>query len=324
MKTSIKLSIIIPCYNVEEKVLKRCLYSLLFIEKYMEYEIIIVDDGSERNQITEWAAKWNNPRIKVFRQSNMGPGGARNTGIEHSCGEYITFVDADDYILYGPYTLLIKVLEEKNPDILAHGCNICYEGSATRFLLENDIQKFCYLYIIRRNTLKDIRFTPYIYHENEEFCTRLHLTRAHLVTVNYSAYYFNYRAESILHSQEIAILKKRFSDYITILNNLISLELPQTRQMALNKCLDLMGMEYIISLMCYAKGHSFFNEALSQLENLNLYPLPFRWHGTKYTVIMLATHIPLLYNIIAPVVNILYKIKKWSNRKKSGLCACLP
>ena len=92
-----KISIIIPVYNVEEYI-KRCLDSLVKNKKYI-YEVILIDDGSTDNSAKickEYATKDN--FIKYFYQKNGGPSKARNKGLEFATGEYIMFVDSDDYI----------------------------------------------------------------------------------------------------------------------------------------------------------------------------------------------------------------------------------
>ena len=99
----IKLSIIVPVYNVE-KYLTECITSL--IEKCDDsFEIILIDDGSTDNSgIICDEFKKKSSIIKVIHQENRGLSGARNTGIRHSTGEYLMFVDSDDY-LYKEFNL---------------------------------------------------------------------------------------------------------------------------------------------------------------------------------------------------------------------------
>ena len=91
------ISVIIPVYKVEEY-LPKCLDTVL-AQTYGNLEVILVDDGSPDNCgkiCGEYAVK--DSRIKVIHQDNMGLSGARNTGIDNSTGEYLMFVDSDDYI----------------------------------------------------------------------------------------------------------------------------------------------------------------------------------------------------------------------------------
>ncbi|MCH5166322.1 MAG: glycosyltransferase family 2 protein [Erysipelotrichales bacterium] len=92
-----KVSIVIPIYNAE-KYIEKCLTSILN-QSYKDIEVIAVNDGSKDGSLKilkEYAAKYNN--IKVFDQKNQGSAAARNNGIKHAEGEYLTFVDADDFI----------------------------------------------------------------------------------------------------------------------------------------------------------------------------------------------------------------------------------
>lgn len=91
------ISVIVPVYNVE-KYLRQCLDSIL-AQTYKELEVVMVDDGSTDSCgdiCEEYAAKHEN--FKVIHKENAGPGLARNTALEHITGEYVVFVDADDYL----------------------------------------------------------------------------------------------------------------------------------------------------------------------------------------------------------------------------------
>ena len=91
------VSIVVPVYNVE-KYLDKCIESILN-QTYKNLEIILVDDGSKDNcgkKCDEWAKK--DDRIKVIHKENGGLSDARNVGIDYAKGEYISFVDSDDFI----------------------------------------------------------------------------------------------------------------------------------------------------------------------------------------------------------------------------------
>lgn len=106
-----KLSIIIPIYNVEDT-LRRCLGSVLG-QMDDRMEVIIVDDGSTdtSGQIAEQMTAGRTD-CRFIRQANKGLSAARNAGIEAATGEYITFADSDDLVARGTYTALLAVLEE--------------------------------------------------------------------------------------------------------------------------------------------------------------------------------------------------------------------
>lgn len=91
------VSIIVPVYNAE-KYLDECIESILN-QSYTNYELLLVDDGStDKSAAICDSYESKDERIKVFHQNNTGVSAARNKGIQEACGEYITFIDSDDFI----------------------------------------------------------------------------------------------------------------------------------------------------------------------------------------------------------------------------------
>lgn len=109
------ISVIVPVYNVEEY-LDRCLKSITN-QSYCNLEIILVDDGSKDTSgllCDEWAKK--DDRISVIHKMNAGLGMARNAGIENCTGQYITFVDSDDFIEQDMYHRMVDALKNSSAD----------------------------------------------------------------------------------------------------------------------------------------------------------------------------------------------------------------
>ena len=120
-----KISIIVPIYNIE-KYLPRCLDSIL-AQTYKNLEVILVDDGSIDNSgviADKYARK--DQRIKVIHQVNQGVSVARNTGIDLATGDYIGFVDGDDYIEPDMYEILMRIIDEQQVDIAHCGYQMVY------------------------------------------------------------------------------------------------------------------------------------------------------------------------------------------------------
>ena len=112
----IKVSIIVPVYNVE-KYLDRCVQSLVH-QTLNDIEIILVDDESPDNcpvMCDEWAKK--DLRIKVVHKKNEGLGFARNSGLDVASGEYVTFLDSDDFVELNSYENIYNVVKAKDLDI---------------------------------------------------------------------------------------------------------------------------------------------------------------------------------------------------------------
>ena len=95
----IDISVIVPIYNVE-KYLARCLDSILLQNFSGSFEAILVDDGStDASKAIALEYVNNHPRVfKLLCQNNGGPGSARNLGLDYASGNYIAFVDSDDYL----------------------------------------------------------------------------------------------------------------------------------------------------------------------------------------------------------------------------------
>lgn len=118
MTTGSKLiSVIIPAYNVE-KYLDRCIKSIVK-QTYSNLEILIIDDGStdSTGEIADQLAT-TDKRIIVIHKDNGGLGYARNTGIEHSRGSYLTFVDSDDFVALDFIEKSVNLLEKQNADCI--------------------------------------------------------------------------------------------------------------------------------------------------------------------------------------------------------------
>lgn len=115
-----KVSVVLPIYKVE-KYLDRCMQSLLN-QTLKDIEIIMVDDGSPDNcpAMCDQYAK-EDCRVKVIHKQNAGLGFARNSGLEIATGDYIAFVDSDDFVSVTAYETLFKVALEENADFVMCG-----------------------------------------------------------------------------------------------------------------------------------------------------------------------------------------------------------
>ena len=117
MEEKIKFSVVLPIYNVE-KYLSRCIDSLIR-QSYSNIEILLVDDGSKDESLSickEYEAK--DSRIHVFHKENEGLGLTRNYGVEQATGEYITFVDSDDYLTLDAIDSMVKKAVETDADVV--------------------------------------------------------------------------------------------------------------------------------------------------------------------------------------------------------------
>ena len=115
------LSVIIPVYNVE-KYIEKCILSVVNNNLQInEYEIIVIDDESPDNSVSIVRSMLKiHPQIKLISQKNKGLGGARNTGVLNASGEYVLFLDADDYLKENALKNVITFASENKLDILGY------------------------------------------------------------------------------------------------------------------------------------------------------------------------------------------------------------
>lgn len=138
-----KISIIVPIYNVE-KYLEKCIKSIVS-QTYKDLEVILVDDGSNDNSgkiADAWAIK--DDRIKVIHKKNGGLSEARNSGMKIATGEYIGFVDSDDWINCKMYEILMENLNQYDADISVCSFKKVYENKVVEQskVIDKKIYKF--------------------------------------------------------------------------------------------------------------------------------------------------------------------------------------
>lgn len=219
----VKLSIIIPVYNTEEY-LPRCLNSCLEQDlPANEYEIIAINDGSSDNSLqilNAYALKY--PNIRVINQENRGLGATRNRGLNLAIGEYIWFVDSDDWVLEN---CLLDIYENcKDVDILETDRAYLYKDHVVYI----NIAKWTGVpgYIFNREFLikNKLIFRENIYFEDSEFTPRVLYLSNKTVLYKKAIYYYYQRTGSIVHSES----KKHCTDLILIIKSLYTFIIKHT------------------------------------------------------------------------------------------------
>ena len=211
------VSIIVPVYNVAQY-LDRCLNSLVQ-QSHRNLEILLVDDGSTDGSgalCDRWQSR--DPRIRVFHKPNGGLSDARNHGLERACGEYICFVDSDDWCDLRFVEMLLRQLLETGSDLAECGClrtdghvpdtipatPECrvYEGRDCflRFLSEDFSVSVCNK-LYRRSLLENLPFRRGVYHEDEFWTYRVFSRAQRVCRLNYTGYFYYQRPGSIVHTR---------------------------------------------------------------------------------------------------------------------------
>ncbi|WP_394749410.1 glycosyltransferase [Spongiimicrobium salis] len=229
-----KLSIIVPVFNVEAY-LHRCLQSLLDQNLEEEdYEIIVVNDGTPDNSmdiVEQFSKKHTN--IVVFEQENKGLSGARNSGITLAKGKYVYFIDSDDYIASNTLHSVLSVMENNDLDILGFGTKTTtslelLESTTTDFNaqdieIQNGLDYIAshkYLnnvwwYFIKREFLlaTEISFIEGVMLEDGIYTAELFSKAQKIAKINLDVYRYVQRETSIMHNKSEAHYNKLIADF---------------------------------------------------------------------------------------------------------------
>ncbi|SFB11018.1 glycosyltransferase family 2 protein [Azotobacter beijerinckii] len=244
-----KVSIIIPVYNVEPY-LAECLNSAIS-QDHGNIEIIAIDDGStdaSRSILEAFRTRHDNITIKSIK--NQGLSVARNTGLEIATGEYILFLDSDDFIEKHTVSTCLKAFREHQSDIVFFSAKIFFDGvdesTGKRFRGERALplqnksfsaQSFfnqsiklgsylvsACLYIYKRHAFGDIKFYPGILHEDNLFTTRLLLENQHakMACISDKLYNRRVRPDSIMTQKK---QEKHINGLLVVAEELLKLDL---------------------------------------------------------------------------------------------------
>ncbi len=233
------ISIIVPSFN-EEKNISRCLDSILD-QTYKNFEVICVDDNSTDSTfdiIKEYSLKDN--RIKPFKNPGKGVSSARNFGIENSSGEYLGFVDSDDFIQPQMYEFLLRAIDENrceiavcryektselNKKFFEYNCRECFAEEFINFYDADFVAKneltltsACMKLIRRELIKKSEKFLTYKIGEDTIFCADIwtKTEKVFLVDCPLYCYYTNLESVSyteVWHEKWFDLIETRFIAY---------------------------------------------------------------------------------------------------------------
>ena len=226
-----KVSIIMPTYN-REKIIKKAIKSVVE-QSEKDIELIIVDDGSTDNT-DEVVKNFNDSRIKYYKRKNHGIGASRNFGLEKATGEYITFLDSDDYLDNDFVKKMYSEIKKKKLDILVCDYIGFYENGnhekhhikefTKTTLYENpdlinivNLAPWAKLYNKKIFDNKDIRFPETIKYEDVNFVIKAFKAAKSIGKLNeYLVYYF------VDNVSETLIVNDKVFDVFKVINILDS------------------------------------------------------------------------------------------------------
>lgn len=289
------VTFVVAYYDLPVAMLRQCLDSIIALSlSSNEREIIVVDDGSTQSPLGELSGYLDD--IIYVRQRNGGLSEARNRGIQMAGGQYLQFVDADDYLLRSPYEHCLDIVRYQHPDIvmfdLTDGSEDTAAGtystedlkSGTEYLSRHNLQATACGYVFRRQILGSLRFTPGIYHEDEEFTPQLLLRAESVSSTDAPAYYYRHRPHSITTETDTRRVVKRLGDSLTVIDklSLMADTLSTAERMALKRRVAQLTMDYIYNVIVQTRDRHYLDRKLEQLRAKGLFPLPDRDYTTKY------------------------------------------
>jgi len=220
-----KVSIIVPVYNTENYI-EKCLISIVN-QTLEDIEIIVVNDGSTDNSeniINEFIEKYPY-KIKYYKKQNGGLSDARNYGLSYANGEYIGFVDSDDYIEISMYEKMYNLAKKEEADIVECDFEWVYpdktkvdtgiEYKTNEDLFVHSRVMACNK-IIKKDIINDITFPKGLRYEDVEFFYKLIPNVNKISVLKEPLYYYIQRESSISNLQN-----ERTAEIFTILNNII-------------------------------------------------------------------------------------------------------
>ena len=210
-----KISVIVPIYNVEQY-LDKCIESLVN-QTYRNLEIILVDDGT-KDKSGEIADLWatQDDRIRVIHKKNGGLSDARNAGMKIATGEYIAFVDSDDYINIKMYEKMMNIFFKENVDIVECEVNYVYENKIVygknsqqvkifkqdealkELILEQNLHQTVWNKLYKKECISNIFFEVGKINEDEFWTYKIFLNAQGIAKLNDNLYFYLQRSNSIM------------------------------------------------------------------------------------------------------------------------------
>ncbi len=292
------VSFIATTYNLPYAMLCECLRSMTALSLGAEeYEIILVDDGSEVSPQEQLEKDIAHPIIYI-RQENQGPAAARNAGLEVARGRYVQFVDGDDALIPALYDHCLQFLKKENPDMLVFrhtaesaggGVEPVFEGPMTgsRYMETRNLRVAVWGYAFRRGSLGGLRFdTAYRSEEDEAFTPRMVLRMERVYEAAAAPYCYRRRPGSLTTDRRRERLECRLENLETILFGLVRLrpQLPPNQQAAMLRRTVQLATDWLYNIVRFTHSPRRLSEAKRRLRTVGLYPLPPAPYGWKYNV----------------------------------------
>lgn len=322
------LSIILPIFNMEEH-LNQCVYSILN-QTYKDYELILVDDGSidKSAQMCDEYAEQDN-RVIVIHKENGGLSDARNTGVKVAKGEYIFFIDSDDFLDDNQaLEKIVNRLKNSKADVLNFGFKKYYANEdkgynyfkidknmpieyykhekGFEFLIQNSLYiASAWNKVVKRELFEknNLSFKKGIYSEDIDWCARLLIVAKKFDFINESFYCYRQREGSISKSISNKNLNDLKDAIVTCYD--MSNDLHDSFK---NYYLSYVAYQYATFLVCQAKV-KLDQENKIYIDQMRKYSFLLKYSNNKKVRILYILNRLLGYKNLCRIMRILYGVK---------------
>lgn len=235
-----KFSLIVPVYNTE-KYIEKCLNSILS-QSYKNYEIIVINDGSTDDSEKILEQYKTNKKIKIIKQKNKGLSDARNEGLNHISGDYILFIDSDDFIEPKLLETLNNNIEDEdlirfqtqtvndNYDIIEKYPEQEFKNlngkDAFKMLITFNYVENAWLYAYKKDYFisSKYKFISGMYHEDYGLTPLVIIKSNKIKSINYIGYNYLIRTGSIMNNNDYEKTIKKAKDTLAQYKNIVNLD----------------------------------------------------------------------------------------------------
>lgn len=313
-----KLSIIVPVYNVE-KYVERCILSIVsqgISEK--DYELICVNDGSTDHSsdiLLNLRSKY--PFIQLIYQNNSGLSAARNKGLEYATGDYIFFIDSDDWIADNSLSFLLELIDKNRVDILLFGCCQIDDKGKQKWLIsnlstsdkpmlvkdymvDNTIRSAAWAGIFSRHLFveNNLLMKKGFYAEDDDFVVRIFSVANNVMSVKRLVYFYYQREDSISNNK--LNKEKIVYDKLQIVEDLKGYIAPFDGKLrvGLERKMDFLSMDILRLLIRQRHSSETIDKVLPRLRDIGYYPLRKANYSNKYSCFRIILNNPFLIRFI--------------------------
>lgn len=322
------ISIIIPVYNVE-RYLPACLESVVQ-QQLDDCEVIVVDDGATDGSAgicDDFAAR--HPQFRVIHQANLGVAAARNRGIEEARGEYVVFLDSDDFLVPGAIGPLLAKAQECDLDVLVFryvdvpedATDVpAFEGvsepvevlDGIDFVAKHNFVTGCVVYLVKREHLGSNRIVFPAGHmiEDAGFSMRVYLCARRVAQTECVAYCYRYCPTSITHNKSRHHLRRILGDFLYAASDIDAIIKEHRGRMSEN-CYERCRTRrdsFVFMGAVRALKQGQVGEYLAGAKRLGLYPFKRMsrtdYPDAKFTVLTWMMQHPWLWNFLSKIYRV--------------------